>query len=776
MPAPQATLELLLPPEHDENLTEGETVILMVNALKPLDKIRLRIGQVDLQRLPPVADNTSLQLEFKVPDYIGANTISLHNAHGNLISNRVEIVIVPAMMDYATYQDLKEKHIPELVKRAGAEDASADAYPGATSSIEEEVIQLNIQQLLEFSRRLLELTQRIRKGAYSYLIEKERKHMKSTIRGAVRWQKTVLARAQKGVDYATVHITDLRKRRWHTPTNLMLVKFHMELFMEALFFRDEMDRREREKKAWAAIYGRKAKECDTKAKKQLEQLDVVCRLHKNTLADGKLGDLIPRAKAIRKESRNLVREGELEVLRLKNRAYRELPSLWQEFLRDYKSYYEDTILIETQRMADVYALWVVTEMAMGMRLRSRAKSLREFRSGRSDIVLRYDAPGQVRQGWSDSIMGMLFDESAETTVPATGSGKPEMFLNYRSINIYFEARYDLQTAPKQEDIYKVLAYMNNYRVPCGGIIYPGPRLKFSYDTGNRQVMAWIPFAYTESAYEVAPDYFAFVADRMAAIQSRLGTEEVAELVAETEAQAQGYYDAIATPGIAQPERAEQLYAGTGEAVEPPETGAPTERPGPAETPPAPAPATAAESMPTPVAAADTGGPPHPPEPTPPVPRDAREPSGEGRGPPSPSRDIADDEIAHGKPPVPRDAGERAATPSDSLEAAHADSAETRQRGLERAKAGVAGIAAGGSGEGDYAIAQEPGGEELLAEEAAEAAAHAESGTSPFTDEGFGADAAQEITSPDVESAPVDDESIRVSLKRLRELVDKSKGR
>ena len=185
----------------------------MVNALKALDKIRLRIGQVDLQRLPPVASNTSLQLEFKVPDYIGANTISLHNAHGNLISNRIEIIIVPAMMDYATYQNLKEKHIPELVKRAGAEDASADAYPGATSSIEDEVIQLNIQQLLDFSRRLLELTQLIRKGAYSYLIEKERKHMKATIRGAVRWQKTALARAQKGVDYSTVHITDLRKRR-----------------------------------------------------------------------------------------------------------------------------------------------------------------------------------------------------------------------------------------------------------------------------------------------------------------------------------------------------------------------------------------------------------------------------------------------------------------------------------------------------------------------------------------------------------------------------------
>ena len=31
----------------------------------------------------------------------------------------------------------------------------------------------------------------------------------------------------------------------------------MEVFIEAIFFRDEMDRKEREKKAWAAIYGKK---------------------------------------------------------------------------------------------------------------------------------------------------------------------------------------------------------------------------------------------------------------------------------------------------------------------------------------------------------------------------------------------------------------------------------------------------------------------------------------------------------------------------------------
>ena len=80
-------------------------------------------------------------------------------------------------------------------------------YPGGTSSIEEEKILLNIEQLLEFSGKLLKVTNDIRKGAYTYKVEVERKTMKSQIRGAVRWQKTALARAQKGTEYATATVS-----------------------------------------------------------------------------------------------------------------------------------------------------------------------------------------------------------------------------------------------------------------------------------------------------------------------------------------------------------------------------------------------------------------------------------------------------------------------------------------------------------------------------------------------------------------------------------------
>ena len=560
MSLPDATIDLRLPEGHSENLTEGESVMLNVNAFKALEDVHIRVGSAKVDSLPPVRSNTTHSLQFVVPDYIGTNTISLHSKDGSSISNKLEVVIAPKMLDYESFKELRDVHIPDLVKNSGADDPPEDMYPGGTSSIEEEKILLNIEQLLEFSGKLLKVTNDIRKGAYTYKVEVERKTMKSQIRGAVRWQKTALARAQKGTEYATAHVTDIRKRKWSTPTNILLVKFHMEVFIEAIFFRDEMDRREREKKAWSAIYGKEYKPPDDSVKEQLDKLDMACKFHKQVLGDGKLAELIPTAKATRKEQRLINREALIEAKTWsRNRSYRDLPPLWKEFLEEYQSYYEETVLVQTQKMTDIYALWILCEMASGLKLSAHAKSLREFRSKNKDVVLKYDAPEQVRQGWSDSIMGSLFGESDTKANPVQGSGRPEIFMNYKKINFYFEAKYNLTQTPRQEDVYKVLAYMNNYDVSCGGIIYPGPQLKITVDPKNKQVMAWIPFTWTEKAFEVAPNYFAFIADRMATIYSRIGDEDLEDFVSEVERTAFEFYEAIATPGAVAPEMPEFLY-------------------------------------------------------------------------------------------------------------------------------------------------------------------------------------------------------------------------
>ena len=88
MSLPDATIELNLPEEHAENLVEGESVMINVNAFKQLDGVHVRLGAAKVDELPLVKSNTTHSLQFTVPDYIGTNTICLHSKDGNSISNK----------------------------------------------------------------------------------------------------------------------------------------------------------------------------------------------------------------------------------------------------------------------------------------------------------------------------------------------------------------------------------------------------------------------------------------------------------------------------------------------------------------------------------------------------------------------------------------------------------------------------------------------------------------------------------------------------------------
>ena len=54
MSLPDATIELKLPEGHSENLTEGESVMLNVNAFKALDGVHIRMGTAKVDSLPSV--------------------------------------------------------------------------------------------------------------------------------------------------------------------------------------------------------------------------------------------------------------------------------------------------------------------------------------------------------------------------------------------------------------------------------------------------------------------------------------------------------------------------------------------------------------------------------------------------------------------------------------------------------------------------------------------------------------------------------------------------
>ena len=93
MMMPRATLELQLP-EGREHLLEGETLTLLVHALKPLEAPSLRMGNITLEKLPALASNQTHSLRFRVPDHTGSNRLALHESGGR-VSHRLEVVNSP---------------------------------------------------------------------------------------------------------------------------------------------------------------------------------------------------------------------------------------------------------------------------------------------------------------------------------------------------------------------------------------------------------------------------------------------------------------------------------------------------------------------------------------------------------------------------------------------------------------------------------------------------------------------------------------------------------
>ena len=102
MAVPRATLELQLP-EGREHLLEGETLIMLVHALKSLEEPVLRMGKIALEKLPKLNSNQTHSLRFQVPDYIGSNYLELYQS-GECVSNRLDVNISPEMLDYEQFQ------------------------------------------------------------------------------------------------------------------------------------------------------------------------------------------------------------------------------------------------------------------------------------------------------------------------------------------------------------------------------------------------------------------------------------------------------------------------------------------------------------------------------------------------------------------------------------------------------------------------------------------------------------------------------------------------
>jgi hypothetical protein len=332
----------------------------------------------------------------------------------------------------------------------------------------------------------------------TYASQKEVRKLRSEIKGKIKWQKTIRMRFQKGLSHATSHVCERRRRTFITPTNLLLLKFHLEVLNEGATMLSRLQQRESEKMRWRGIYKLDSSgEYDEKVLLTLAELRKVLRAHRSLLTKEKFKEALPRLRVIPRDNPTLIREAEFEAVRAKNRSYKPLITLYKDFIENFHPTFMKTVPIDTQRTGDFYRVWAMCELANALDLRSIGHTMREFKNRHESVYLYFQNIDSLRHPWSE-----ISDESA---LYMGGDAKsddlsfigPEIYLVYEGIDVFIDTIYgDFTGGLPRDKIYEALGYMYDYEFKVGIVLYPGLRFHIKSDMrvpSNYKILIEAPF-------------------------------------------------------------------------------------------------------------------------------------------------------------------------------------------------------------------------------------------------------------------------------------------
>lgn len=471
---------------------ENERVkIVTSNKGKTLSDVNIWIGNELLTHIDKFGRNATETVIYDVSDYVGENRVYMTDRRGKEIGHLTRFLVKPRHIDIEDFQSIKDKRIPYLFEALGAENIIDMVYRGGSRTAETRLREYSVDRLLfYYSKNIIKITRKILLGALSYRSISERRTRKGEVKGKVNWPKTQIVQDSRGFDYALAHVCDRRKRSRDTATNLLLVKFHMELFKECYFLQAELEKREHEKVKWKRIYSYEETEYDKEIMQKIASLKVAMRMHRDFLMTQPFRSLIPYVRFVNKTDPFLTSKAEQEAAGQKNRGYREVLPLWKEYLHSYEPVYEKVVMVDLKRSSDIYELWCVSEIARAFSLISIGGTLREFRNQSNTVALHYQRLSSIREPWAEEMHG-----TEEMDRSITG---PEIMLEMQHRTIYLDTYYprtERAFVPKIE-VYKALGYMNDFDITRGIIFYPGREATISYESrkgGAKQVLAQIPF-------------------------------------------------------------------------------------------------------------------------------------------------------------------------------------------------------------------------------------------------------------------------------------------
>jgi hypothetical protein len=470
-----------------QRVKENENLLVRIeNKDQFLENPSIWVGRARMWSFDRLEGNTTRDVTINVGDFVGDTVITMKDKNGEEICEPIKLVVEPRGLTSEEFNEIRHERIPSLLKKFGAENVHDVVYKGGYATYKIEVEDYAVSELLNhYSKELLDITKKIQERL-TYISKKEVKKYKSEIKGKIKWQRTMRLRFQKGLSHATAHVCERRKRSYLTPTNLLFLKFHYEVFTEGATMLTRLQQRETEKMRWKSIYKQGGRsEYDRKVIEILNDLRGVLRVHKFVLQRGRFRESLPHLRVIARDNPQLIRQAESEAVRAKNPAYGPLIELYKDFVDNYKSTFMTTVPIDTQRMGDFYRVWAMCEIADALELKSIGHTMREFKNRHETIYMYFQNLESLRHPWSEIVDDtVLYMGSKVPDVDLSFIG-PEMYVAYEGTDVFIDTIYGRYPGGlPREKIYQVLGYMNDFGFTVGVVLYPGFRFHIKSDLRN----------------------------------------------------------------------------------------------------------------------------------------------------------------------------------------------------------------------------------------------------------------------------------------------------
>lgn len=421
-----------------------------------LTGLELTLGRDKLRAGFRLAAGATLLLSYRVPDLAGRLVFQVSDHRQTLATAALEVY--PRKISPAELEWLKYQRLPRLLAQLDAPNAIVLSYDSdpANRTYLYTSLDFTAQKLRGYCRQLLDegLLARISQRLDYRIIERPRRD-EGTVRGNIRWTPTVQEWLNSPTETGLIHHSVEAPADYATRPNLLLVFWLKELIYEV------------RKLAWLVETTGQASTQLAKAAgefkeyaRRFEQFLKIERHLQPALA--RLGEgFNPRNPA---EWAGIVQVcGESF-----NPAYSRLAEFFQEYLRRYiRLPEEEGETAGIPPLSVIYEWWCACEIASALGLtfepgeQGRQSGL--FRKGEAALYYNQAAPG----GWY----------SAGRAQPARPDLRFEPGPALDQPRIFLDVKY--RTVPGDparahpEDMYRMLAYMNDFEVPTGVIIFPG---------------------------------------------------------------------------------------------------------------------------------------------------------------------------------------------------------------------------------------------------------------------------------------------------------------